>query len=121
MSRKRKTMRNRVLDLSVDDVEEIIKLLAKQMNATKTMYFRHRGVITDSRTVPDHATQLRALHELAKLHGLYPTRGSSENRSSDDSERSDVRLVIKILDAPLPDNEVGLSNLAKRSGSFGSS
>ena|ERR1700678_2229139 len=97
-------MRNRPLDLNFEDFERVIKLLAKQMNATKTLYFSYRGVITDSRTVPDHATQLRALHELAKLQGLYPTRGSSENRSSDDSKRSEVRLVIEILDALVPDD-----------------
>jgi hypothetical protein len=104
MSRKRKTMQNRPLDLSVEDVERVIKQLAKLMNATKPLYFSHRGVITDSRTVPDHATQLRALHELIKLHGAYPTRGSSENRSFDDSERSELRLVIEIFDAPQPDD-----------------
>jgi hypothetical protein len=39
------------------------------LEATKTLHFSYRGVVLDSRTVPDHTIQLRSAIELLKLYG----------------------------------------------------
>jgi len=83
----------------VDQLLAVLKALKHQMNATKRVHFSHRGVVTDSRALPDHKAQLRALIELGKLHGLYPRRG--ERRSGDPYDSSD-RTVINLV-MPNPD------------------
>lgn len=54
--------------------EKLLKALAKQVDATEKLYFSYQGVVTDTREVPDHDVQLRAVIELAKMHGLYPRK-----------------------------------------------
>jgi hypothetical protein len=63
----------------VDQLRAVLKELKHQLNATKRVYFSHRGVVTDSRVLPDHKAQLRAAIELIKMHGLYPRRGERES------------------------------------------
>jgi hypothetical protein len=41
------------------------------MEARKKLYFRHKGIVTEVREVPDHATQLRAAEVLCKIMGLW--------------------------------------------------
>ncbi len=57
--------------LSLDQLRAVLKALKRQVNAAKRVYFSHRGVVTASRVLPDHKVRLRALNELAKLHGLH--------------------------------------------------
>jgi hypothetical protein len=56
--------------------EKVLKNFVRSVNAKKTLYFRYRGVVMETRKVPDHRIQLRTLIELAKMHGFYPTRNS---------------------------------------------
>jgi len=73
----------------------VLKALKKQLKATKRLYFRHRGVVTDRRVLPDHKAQLRAAIELVKMHDLYPRRGEREATDLfDRSERPVINLVI---------------------------
>lgn len=65
-------------DLSMREVETVVKALAKQLQATKKLYFTHQGVVIETREVPDHYIQLRAGRELAKMMGLYPGRGACD-------------------------------------------
>ncbi len=64
--------------------EKLLKKLIKNVDATKKIYFSYRGAVVETREVPDHRIQLRALHELTKLHGLYPKRNG---RTSEDRKR----------------------------------
>ena len=81
--------------LGTDQLLEVLKALKRQLNATKRVYFSHRGVVTDSKTVPDHKARLRATIELTRLHGLYPRRGERESGEPyDRSERPVIHLVI---------------------------
>jgi len=82
--------------LGVDQLVKVLKALKRQMNATKKLYVSYRGVVTDTIEVPDHRVQLRALEELAKLHGLYPRPGERESGERyDRSERPIINLVIR--------------------------
>lgn len=56
---------------SVAEVVKVVKKLKAQMEASKMIYIRHKGVVTDIREVPDHATQLRAAEALCKIMGLW--------------------------------------------------
>lgn len=56
---------------TITHICEVLQALKKQMQATKTLYFRYKGVVKDFRVVPDHAAQLRALDAFAKILGLY--------------------------------------------------
>lgn len=79
----------------VDQLLRVLKALKRQMNATKKHYVSYRGVVTDTIEVPDHGVQLRALEELAKMHGLYPRRGERESGDRYDRlERPIINLVI---------------------------
>jgi hypothetical protein len=62
-----------ILDRCAFPAEKLLKNLIESLEATKTRHFSYRGVVMDSRTVPDHKIQLRSAIELLKLHGLYPT------------------------------------------------
>jgi hypothetical protein len=73
-----------VLDKMGLPAEKLLQNLARSLDAKKTLFFSHDGVVMDSRDVPDHDIQLRTAIELAKMHGLYPRRSA---RKSDD--RSD--------------------------------
>jgi hypothetical protein len=71
MSTKRKKSPERVAgSASTTEVVNVVKALKVQMEARKKLYFRHKGVVTDVREVPDHATQLRAAEALCKIMGL---------------------------------------------------
>jgi hypothetical protein len=96
MSAQRKGMpENGSAGLSMDEIKGVLKNLATQLKATKRVYFSHRGVVTDTREVPDHAVQLRAAIELVKMHGLYPRRGERESGESyDRSEPPVIKLVM---------------------------
>ncbi|MFZ0639991.1 MAG: hypothetical protein WA020_05150 [Candidatus Acidiferrales bacterium] len=61
--------------LGVDQLEKVLKELVKQTKATKQLHISYRGLMKDTRQVPDHAVRLRALIEIGKLHGFYPRRG----------------------------------------------
>ena len=88
-------VRNRTDRLSADQLLKLLKALKKQLNATKRLSVKYRGVVTDSIVVPDHRTQLRALIELGKMHGLYPKRGERRARDAyDRSERPVINLVM---------------------------
>jgi hypothetical protein len=81
--------------LGVDQLLRVLKALKRQMNATKKLHVSYRGVVTETIKVPDHGVQLRALEELAKLHGFYPRRGERESGERyDRSERPVINLVI---------------------------
>jgi hypothetical protein len=81
--------------LGADQLERVLKALVEQVNATKKLHLSYRGVVTDTIEVPDHKAQLRALNELAKLHGLYPRRGERESGDPyDHSERPVINLVM---------------------------
>jgi hypothetical protein len=73
-SNHRKPLESVEGNLNATEVEIVLKALMKQLRARKKLYFRHKGVVKDVREVPDHATHLRALDELAKIVGLYPRR-----------------------------------------------
>jgi hypothetical protein len=52
--------------------EEIItKVLVPGLEAKKTVYFTHRGVVTDSREDIDHDRRLRCFDLYCNLLGLY--------------------------------------------------
>ncbi len=82
----------------VDQLLAVLKALKHQMNATKRVYFSHRGVVTDSRVLPDHKARLRALIELVKLHGLYPRRG--ERGIGDPYDRSERPVINLVMHCP---------------------
>src|ERR1017187_2707448 len=96
MTRKReRAVRKDIESLHIGEITTVIKAWAKQFHATKKIYFSHRGIVKCSRTVPDHATQLRATIELVKMHGLYPRRGERESGDAyDHSERCVINLVM---------------------------
>ena len=74
---------------------QLIVSLEKQLEAKKTLFLTHKGVVVSSGTVVDHKVQLRAAIELAKLYGLYPARGEREARGPHDCfERPIINLVI---------------------------
>jgi hypothetical protein len=54
----------------MDQQQAVPKPLNLQLNAKKRVYFRHRGVVTDTREVPNLVAQPHALQELAKLQTL---------------------------------------------------
>jgi hypothetical protein len=88
-----------VLDKVGFPAEKLLKNMAKSVEATKTIHFSYRGVVTDSRIVPDHKIQLRALVELLKLHGAYPIRNKrNSDGHSDEDSRPIVHLVIPELE-----------------------
>ncbi len=94
-----KALGNRDDGLSIYELEEVLKLLVKKVNAKKKLYVRYRGVVTETIEVPDHRVQLRALNELAKLYALYPTRGEPQRAGLNDcSERPVINLVMPSLD-----------------------
>jgi hypothetical protein len=70
MSSKRKKVPTHSPEMIIQ-IDEVLQALKKQTQATKTLYFRYKGVVKDVREVPDHAAQLRALDALAKIMGLY--------------------------------------------------
>jgi hypothetical protein len=81
--------------LSMNQLRRVLKTLSKELNATKRVYFSYRGRVKCSRALPDHKAQLRALNELAKLHGFYPRRGERESGDwYDRSERPVINLVL---------------------------
>jgi len=58
---------------SVDKVlTELFEKLHSQLEAKETKFFKHRGVVRETREVEAHRVQLRAACELAKLLGLFP-------------------------------------------------
>jgi hypothetical protein len=61
--------------LGVDQLEKVLKELAKQAKATKKLHISCRCLVRDTGEVPDHAVRLRALIEIGKLHGFYRRRG----------------------------------------------
>ena len=82
-------------DVGSEEITKVIQALAKQKDATKTIYFHHRGVVTDSRTVPDHDIQLRALNEVCKLLDLYPKPGDRRSaRHSGQTRPLEIRIYI---------------------------
>jgi hypothetical protein len=88
-----------VLDKIGFPAEKLLKNLIKSVDATKKLYFSHRGVVKDTREVPDHDIQLRALIELAKMYCLYP-RGNQRKSAngSDGYSPPIVNLVIPSLE-----------------------
>ncbi len=80
----------------MDQVRAVVKALKRQLNATKRVYFRHRGRVISS--LPDHKAQLRAIIELIKLHGFYPRRG--ERRSGGPYDRSDRPVINLVMPDP---------------------
>jgi hypothetical protein len=96
MSKKRESVREKGIEsLDLDEFITVIRVLVKQLDATKKVYFSHQGVVKSSRTIPDHAIQFRAAVELAKLQGAYPRRGERESGDLyDRSERPFINLVI---------------------------
>jgi hypothetical protein len=84
--------------LAFDQLRAALKALKPQVDATKRVYFSYRGVVTATIEVPDHKAQLRALNELAKLHGLYPRRG--ERESGDWYDRSDRPVINLVMQSP---------------------
>jgi hypothetical protein len=96
MRRKRKRAPGKDIESwDIGEITTVIKALAKQFHASKKIYFRHQGVVTCSRTVPDHAIQLRATTEILKMYGVFPRRGERESGERyDRSERPVINLVI---------------------------
>ena len=95
MKRKREKLSRDIESLDLGEITTVITALAKQTRATKKIYFSHRGVVKCSRTVPDHAIQLRATIELLKMHGVFPRRGERESSEPyDRSERPIINLVM---------------------------
>lgn len=81
--------------LGVDQLVAVLKALKRQINATKRVYFSHRGQVKCSKVVPDNKARLRALIELGKLHGFYPRRGDRHAGDRyDRSERPVINLVM---------------------------
>jgi len=82
--------------LAVGQVRRILKMLAKQLKASKRVRVCFKGVVTYSRPIPDHRTQLRAVTELAKMHGLFPRRGERHARDRyDHSTQPVINLVMR--------------------------
>ncbi|HUJ31249.1 MAG TPA: hypothetical protein VLY23_08220, partial [Candidatus Acidoferrum sp.] len=85
--------------VSEEELLRMLKALKKQLSATKREYFSHSGVVTDSVVLPDDKARLRAVVELAKLHGLFPRRGEGQARDQyDRSERPVINLVMPSLE-----------------------
>jgi hypothetical protein len=88
-----------VLDKIGLPAEKLLKNLARSMEAKKTLFFSHQGVVMDTREVPDHNVQLRTLIELAKMHDLYPRRGRQKSSDGSDEYSPPVfNLVMPTLD-----------------------
>jgi hypothetical protein len=51
----------------------LAKHAAPQLEATKTIYFQHRGRVTMKCEVPDHYAQLDMMALLLKVLGVYST------------------------------------------------
>lgn len=74
--------------------EKLLKNLIESLEATKTLHFSYRGVVLDSRTVPDHKIQLRSAIELLKLHGAYPIGKRRNTHAPDDAPGPIFKIVI---------------------------
>jgi hypothetical protein len=74
--------------------EKLLKNLIESLEATKILHFSYRGVVLDSRTVPDHKIQLRSAIELLKLYGLYPTGKRNNARAPDDAVGPIFKIVM---------------------------
>jgi|ERR1017187_4471329 hypothetical protein len=99
MRRKReRLLRKGIESLDMGEITTVMKALAKQFHARKKIYFRHQGVVTCSRTVPDHALQLRATTELLKMYGVFPRRG--ERESGDPYDRSERPILNFVMRGP---------------------
>jgi hypothetical protein len=96
MGKKHKKPPKKALEAINDfTLAQLIVSLEKQLEAKKTLFLTHKGVVVSSRTVVGHKVQLRAAIELAKLHGLYPRRGEREAGDRyDRSARPVINLVI---------------------------
>jgi hypothetical protein len=84
--------------LNMGEIERLLKTLAKQLEATKTLYVRYKGTVTDVREVPDHQIQLRALDELAKVWDLYPR--SNRGQSKDPSDHCSGPTMNLVISSP---------------------
>jgi hypothetical protein len=89
-----------VLDKIGLPAEKLLKELAKQLNATKKLYFSHQGMVRDMREVPDHEIQLRALIELAKMWDLYPR--TNRRKTEDASDRCSEPIFKLVISSPKP-------------------
>ena len=56
----------------------IEKYLVPLFEATTTKFCTYKGKISDSVTVPDNHTQLRALDIALRLHGAYTSKKSAD-------------------------------------------
>ncbi|HEY0702880.1 MAG TPA: hypothetical protein VGD60_08955 [Candidatus Acidoferrales bacterium] len=74
--------------------EKLLKNLIESLEATKTLHFSYRGVVLDSRIIPDHKIQLRAAIELLKLHGAYPTGRRRNTDPPDDAPEVIFNIVV---------------------------
>ena len=75
-------------------------------DAKKVVYFSHNGMVTDSREVEDHHTQLKAVEMAAEIRGMKVTKTASLNLNltSDDLRglhAADLDNMLKECDEEL--------------------
>ena len=72
----------------------IEKYLVPLLSAKNIKHFQHKGKVTDKRTVPDHATRLRALETAFELRGSY------SSAPQEDPAQTGVKVIV--VDIPRP-------------------
>jgi len=88
-------------------VEKVVKKLKAQMEATKTLYFTHQGVVMETRHVEAHAIQLRAAVELAKMLGFYPRANTSTHEFEPDNKVPGRISLTIVVGTPEEAKELG--------------
>jgi phage terminase small subunit len=64
-----------LLDNHEQTLREVIeKNIKPALEATKTIYIRYRGAITDQVEVPDNETRLKTVIQVLKVMGAYPRK-----------------------------------------------
>ena len=79
-------------------VSEAIRKTYEKLYAKETKFFTHKGVVTDTRVVEDHGTQLQAADQIHSIAGLYSRDSDSKPSSPKVALEVDPRTgVIRIV------------------------
>jgi len=82
-----------------DIVNEALRTTASKLKAKETKFFAHKGIVTDSKEVEDHTTQLAAADQIYSLSGLYareraPVHQTPETAIEVDLKTGVMRIVV---------------------------
>jgi len=79
-------------------VNEALVTTYGKLRAKETKFFSHKGVVTMTRDVDDHSTQLAAADQIFSLAGLYARERESKNSTPGVALEVDPRTgVMRIL------------------------